>query len=128
MPNNSTLSVVELPVSSLRPNDWNPNRLADDEYQQLVAEMRRLGRVPKPVVVRRSGDAYEIIDGEHGWRAAGDLGWETVACEVELADDFEAMRQTYKRNQHGQPDPLMVGRMFARMGDTILQPGSGPRA
>jgi len=30
-------------------------------------------------------------------------------------DDFEAMRQTYKRNQHGTHNPVLLGQMFQRM-------------
>jgi ParB/RepB/Spo0J family partition protein len=104
-----------LPVEQLRPNDYNPNRMTDEEFAELVAEVRHLGRLPKPVVVRPARDGYVIVDGEHGWRAAKEAGLAEVPCEVIEADDFEAMRQTYKRNQHGTHEPVTLGRMFRRM-------------
>jgi ParB/RepB/Spo0J family partition protein len=107
-----------LPADRLCPNEYNPNRMTKEEYAELVAEVRRLKRLPKPVVVRPNGDGYTIVDGEHGWRAANDVGLAEVPCEVIDADDFEAMRQTYKRNQHGTHDPLLLGRMFRRMMET----------
>ncbi len=55
------------------------------------------------------------MDGEHGWRAACDLGWEQIHCEIIEADDFEAMRQCYSRNRHGSDDPVLLGRMFQKM-------------
>ncbi len=41
-----------LPVSALEPNDYNPNRMADERFAELVEEIRHLGRLPKPVVAR----------------------------------------------------------------------------
>jgi ParB/RepB/Spo0J family partition protein len=108
-------SLVTLPVAQLRPNDYNPNRMTEAEFSELVVEVKHLGRLPKPIVVRRQGDSYLIVDGEHNWRAAQEAGFTEVPCEVVGADDFEAMRQTYKRNQHGTHDPVALGRMFRRM-------------
>src|SRR5690606_29130015 len=93
--------------AAIKPNDYNPNRMTDDEFAELVAEVRHLGRLPKPVVVRPNGDGYVIVDGEHGWRAAQEVGLPEITCEVIEVDDFEAMRQTYKRNQHGQHNPVL---------------------
>jgi len=108
--------VVILPVSLLRPNDWNPNKMTQEQEGELLREVRRLGRPAKPIVVRRLGDGtYEIVDGEHGWAAAKEAGLTEVPCEVAEVDAFEAMRQTYARNQHGTRDPLLTGRLFRRM-------------
>src|SRR5262245_31921214 len=101
-----------IPTDSLRPNSYNPNRMEPDEFQELLTEVNHLGRLPKPVVVRPNGEGYLIVDGEHGWRAAKAAGLPSVPCEVIDADDFEAMRQTYKRNQHGTHHPALLGRMF----------------
>jgi ParB/RepB/Spo0J family partition protein len=109
------MDTLQIDVSALQPNEWNPNKMTDDEFAEFVAEVEHLGCVPKPVVVRPGGAGYEIIDGEHAWRAAVQLQHDTVTCEVIDADDFEAMRQTYKRNQHGTHEPVAEGRMFRRM-------------
>jgi len=110
-------TVTTLPTAQLRPNDYNPNTMTDDEFAELVAEVRHLGRLPKPVVARPNGTGFVIVDGEHGWRAACEVGLAEVPCEVITADDFEAMRQTYKRNQHGTHNPVPLGRMFRQMMD-----------
>ena len=72
--------------------------------------------LPKPVVVRRQlAHTYVIVDGEHGWRAAGEVGLTKIPVEIVEVDDFEAMRQTFKRNQHGTHKPVALGRMFRQM-------------
>jgi ParB/RepB/Spo0J family partition protein len=111
----SELHTRSLSVDQLVANDWNPNQMSEEEFAELVAEVRHLGRLPKPLVVRPAGDRYVLVDGEHAWRAAQVVNLEQVACEVIDADDFEAMRQTYKRNQHGTHNPVLLGRMFKRM-------------
>jgi hypothetical protein len=108
-------AIIMLPVGKLHPNEYNPNRMTPEEFGELAAEVRHLRRLPKPVVVRRNGDGYLIVDGEHGWRAAKETELAEVPCEVIAADDFEAMRQTYKRNQHGTHNPVLLGQMFRRM-------------
>ena len=102
-------------IERVHPNEYNPNRMTAEEFSELVAEVKHLGRLPKPVVVRPNGEDYLIVDGEHGWRAAREAGFSEVACEIIGADDFEAMRQTYKRNQHGTHHPVLLGKMFRSM-------------
>lgn len=105
-----------IPVSRLRENDWNPNEMDEDDFEQLVAEVRRLGRVAKPIVVRPCGEHFEIVDGAHNFRAAREVGLKEVLCEIdERMSDIEARIQTYMRNQHGTHDPLLEGFMFEKM-------------
>lgn len=114
-PSAAQMDTTLIPVGSIRPNEYNPNRMTDDEYDELVAEVRHLRRLPKPVIVRPDNDGFEIVDGEHGWRAACDVGLTEVTCELVDVDDFEAMRQTYKRNQHGTHNQVLLGQMFQKM-------------
>lgn len=105
-------------ITQIKPNDWNPNQMTDEEFAELVAEVRHLGKVPKPIVLRKNGKGYEIVDGEHTYRALVEVGRDDLEpgwYEIEDYDDFEAMRQTYKRNQHGHHNPVKQGLLFERM-------------
>ncbi len=112
------MKITMMPTADLHPNDWNPNRRTEDEFTELVAEIKRTGHLPKPILVR--GDAadrggFEIVDGEHAWKAANQLDMAEVPVEVEDMDDLEAMLQTLKRNQHGTHNRVLEGQMFERM-------------
>lgn len=108
-------SIVNLSIESLRPNDYNPNMMTGEEFKELICEVKRLQRVPKPIVVRKDHQGYLIVDGEHNWKAAQEAGLKELPCEIITADDFESMFQTFKRNQHGTHNPIKLGKMFQRM-------------
>lgn len=112
-------------VDALVANDYNPNEMTDEEFQECKREIAHLGTLPKPIVVRPKDSVYAIVDGEHNWRAAKELGFTTVPCEVLELDDVEAMRQSYKRNMHGKFNPVKLGKMFER---ALEQTGSSQRA
>jgi len=88
-------TITTIPVSQIRPNKYNPNGMSDEEYAEYVAEVRHLGRPPKPTIVRPVEDGFEIVDGEHGWRAAQEVGLPEIACEVIEADDSVESGRTH---------------------------------
>ena len=102
-------------VSLIVPNPVNPNRMTEEAFRAYVAEVRRLGRLPKPIVVRSKGKEFQIVDGEHGWKAAKEVGLTEVLVEVIEADDYELEVQCFKRNRGGRDDPVLLGQMFERM-------------
>jgi ParB-like chromosome segregation protein Spo0J len=66
----------------LHPNTYNPNRMSEEDFRRLVGEVVHLGRIPKPIVVRPDGEQYEIVEGEHSWKAANHGGLRELPCEV----------------------------------------------
>jgi len=75
-------AVREIPVDSVDPNPEQPRRRFDSEaLGQLAASLRRHG-VLQPVVVRQSGDRYELVVGERRWRAAHQAGLERIPAVV----------------------------------------------
>ena len=57
----TTGTLVELPVSEVRPNTYQPRSVFDDDgIESLAASIREVG-VLQPILVRRSesGDGYE---------------------------------------------------------------------
>src|ERR1700689_3095514 len=82
------------PIEFLRPNPRNPRKNFDEaELNELTASIRERG-VIQPVLVRaipRVADAYEIIAGERGWRAAQRAGHHEIPILILEAGDREAL-------------------------------------
>lgn len=65
------LDIVYVPIDAIKPNEYNPNRQSDHEFELLCRSMREDG-FTQPVIVHK--ETNEIVDGEHRWRAAQALG------------------------------------------------------
>lgn len=114
--NKKEVQHIELEVASLQPRAINPNEMSSRDFDAYMREVERLGRPPKPIVVRPLGDGrYEIVDGEHAWRCACELDLPTVLCECREIDDFEASRECFNRNRGGTDNPVILGRLFTQM-------------
>ncbi len=72
-----------LPVGSIRPNPDQPRRtFSREELQELTISIAQVGLI-QPLVVRPTGDGYELISGERRLRACELLGLREVPCIVE---------------------------------------------
>lgn len=67
------LTVEYVPIDSLVPNSYNPNRQSEHDFDLLLKSMRTDG-FTQPILLRRENS--EIVDGEHRWRAAKQLNAE----------------------------------------------------
>jgi len=106
----------EVPVRMLEPNPWNPNRMPEDLYQALKAHMEKGGKVDPLIVMPKPVYGYLIVDGEHRWRAATELRWETIPCEVMALTEDEAKREGYQRNKfRGTMDVYREAELFASL-------------
>ncbi len=79
--------VVDLPLTSIRPNEHQPRRMFDHAaLQELAASIGEHGRVLQPIVVRAlqdggstDGPRFELIAGERRWRASRLAGLSRIA-------------------------------------------------
>lgn len=60
-------------LSAIRPNAFNPNQMDSFMYAKEIASIQKFGFVV-PVIVREVGDDLEIVDGEHRWKVANEIG------------------------------------------------------
>ena len=94
----------EVPISSIRPNTFQPRTRFDEEAMSaLAASIREVG-VLQPVLVRQLGggtDEYELIAGERRWRAARRAGLQTIPVLVrEVSADASSLEQALVENLH----------------------------
>ncbi len=107
------LSITELRTDLLEPNPWNPNRMTEAIRRKLALNLKCDGFVA-PLLVRKLGDRYQIVNGEHRWRIARELGYQTVPCVV-LADldDRRARILTVNLNElGGDPVPVLLAKLL----------------
>ncbi|MCX5842378.1 MAG: ParB/RepB/Spo0J family partition protein [Deltaproteobacteria bacterium] len=77
-------------IEELTPNRFQSRKeFGDQEQKRLVTSIKKNGII-QPIVVRRSGSAYEIIAGERRWRAAQEAGLKEVPIIVRDAEDSQA--------------------------------------
>ncbi len=80
-----------LPLERIQPNPTQPRqRFAQDSLDELVASIREKG-VLQPLMVRMSGDTYQIIAGERRYRAAKVAGLKEVPVILRETDDRETL-------------------------------------
>ena len=94
----SSLEIIWVPYERLTPNTWNPNRMSEGMFARERASIREFGFVD-PLTVRSLGGAdFEIIDGEHRWRAGYAEDIHVFPCIVLDVDDDEARELTIVLN------------------------------
>ena len=98
------IEIVNIRVRDLVPNPWNPNRMDDEMLRKEVESIKAFGFVD-PITVRPFGKIFQIIDGEHRWKAASELGLAEVPCIVLDVDDETAEQLTIVLNDlRGKPN------------------------
>ncbi|GAB6927966.1 stage 0 sporulation protein Spo0J [Paenibacillus sp. JCM 10914] len=83
--------VVEIPLSQLRANPYQPRKTFNDEAIQELAESIRQHGVIQPIIVRSVLKGYEIIAGERRFRASQYCGKATVPAVVRSFSDQQVM-------------------------------------
>ena len=109
------LNILYVDRGQVVPNPWNPNKQDDFIYEKELASIKAFGFVD-PILCRTLGSGWEIIDGEHRWRAAGDLGINQVPIiDLGEVEEDEAKQLTIVLNEtRGRPDP---GKLRALLGE-----------
>lgn len=80
--------LMDLDIDRIDPADVQPRGVfRDDKLEELASSIRHNGII-QPLVVRRTGDRFQIVAGERRWRAAQKAGLHKVPCIVkEVSQD-----------------------------------------
>lgn len=102
-------------VEQVRPNPWNPNEESEFMREKLRASLSKFGQVSEVVVRQTPDGAYEIIDGEHRWQEAKNLGADKILVRnLGVLPDDSAKVLTMAFNElHGQRDAKKMGELLA---------------
>jgi len=110
-------SLVELPLSQIRPNPYQPRQDVDPAaLEELKASIRQAGLL-QPVVVRTAKDGgFELIAGERRLRACQSLGWERIPAVKRDVDDRTVLTLALIENlQRDDLSPVDEARGYDRL-------------
>ncbi len=78
---------VEIPVGDITPNPLQPRKTFDAEKLAELTDSIKEHGVIQPLIVRKTGNKYEIVAGERRWRAAKNAKLKTVPVIVREYDN-----------------------------------------
>lgn len=83
--------VIEISLSQLRPNPYQPRKTFDEESIKELAESIKQHGIIQPIIVRTVLKGYEIIAGERRFRASQYCGNATIPAVVRSFTDQQVM-------------------------------------
>lgn len=89
-------------------------------FQREIASIEAFGFVD-PITVRESGPGFEIIDGEHRWRAATQMGIELIPVwSLGQVPDEIAQQLTIVLNEtRGEPKPERLAALVRSLSERV---------
>jgi len=103
-------------LDRLVPTPLQPRTVFRDEHlDELVASIREHGII-QPLIVRKSGERFEIIAGERRWRAAQKAGLLEAPVIAREASDQDVLELALIENlQREDLNPIEEAKAFARL-------------
>ena len=109
-------AVLELDLDMIEPNRKQPRKYFDETaLEELAASLKSYGMI-QPIVVKKSGDYYEIIAGERRWRAAKIAGMTKVPVVIKKWEEGEAFEAALVENlQREDLNPMEEAESYQRL-------------
>lgn len=103
----------ELDLSAIIASPAQPRKQFDpQDLQELAQTLHSVGLI-EPIVVRPSGDRFEIISGERRFRACKLAGFKKIPAVVKQVDDLRALEMALIENiQREDLNPLEEARAY----------------
>lgn len=110
------VDMAEIGIDQLVPSPSQPrNRFREEKLEELAQSIKSNGII-QPVVVRRSGEQFEIIAGERRWRAAQRAGLHTLPCIIKDVADENVLELSLIENlQREELNPIEEATAYRRL-------------
>jgi len=110
-------SALYVPIDSIDPNPLQPRRVFEPDRLAELAQSIRANGIVQPLVVRRSGDRYQLVAGERRWRAARIAELVQVPVVVRDIPDERLLEITLIENiQREDLNPIETALAYDRLG------------
>jgi len=114
-------AALSIPIDSIDPNPLQPRRTFQSERLSELAQSIRANGIIQPLVVRKSGQRYQLVAGERRWRAAKMAGCQTVPAVVRNVPDERLLEITLIENiQREDLNPIETANAFSQLGRELL--------
>ena len=90
--------IVEVPISELMSNPYQPRKVFDDEALKELSESIKEHGVFQPIIVKKSVRGYNIIAGERRAKASRIAGLTTIPAIIRDFTDEEMMQVALLEN------------------------------
>ena len=108
--------VVDLPLSEIRSNPYQPRTQFDEESLNEFAESIKEHGIIQPIIVKKSIKGYELIAGERRTRASKIAGKTTIPAIIRDFNDQEMMEIALIENiQRENLNPIEEAEAFAKI-------------
>jgi ParB family chromosome partitioning protein len=106
----------EIPVHQVEPNPYQPRKeFSDEALAELVESIRAEGLL-QPIVVRATGDKFQLIAGERRWRAFQKLGLKSIPARIMTSSDASAATLAMIENlQRADLNPIEEAHGYASL-------------
>lgn len=94
-----SLDIQYINVNEIHPNEWNPNRQSEHDFELLLKSMREDGFTQPVVAIKTDDGLIKIVDGEHRWRAAHTLGFDEIPVVITPMTEEQAKIATLRHNR-----------------------------
>lgn len=107
--------IMEIPISEIRSNPYQPRTYFDPEALQELAESIRLHGIIEPIIVKKSIHGYELVAGERRTKAARIAGLDKIPAIIKEFSDQEMMDIAILENiQREDLTPLELAEGFQK--------------
>lgn len=120
--NNFTTAKKVVPIDDVLPNPWNPNFMDKGMFEKAKKSVEELGMLGS-ILVRDYIGRYQIMDGEHRWKVAKELGYTEIPVEViigDVTDDMAKLLTIHLNNLHGKDDVFKRAEILRQLNEGQL--------
>ena len=109
-------SINYVSVDRIKPSRYQPRETFNKEkLDGLISSIKEKG-VVQPILIKPSGDGYELIAGERRLRAVKSLGYNQIPVMIKDVDDINAIELSLIENiQREELNPIEEARAYQRL-------------
>lgn len=109
-------SIQHLPIDAIQPNPVQPRTVFIGDRLNELAQSIRANGIIQPLIVRHSGESYQLVAGERRWRAARLAGLSEVPVFVQDFADERLLEVALIENiQREDLNPIEVAQALDRL-------------